>query len=75
MVRNIYFIAFNQYLIWKNTTNYSKSKQTIEAEAGRFLYFDWNCESLTMKTLDIVTCHLCCLTWHTIVSKYDLIHP
>ena len=27
MVRNIYFIAFNRYLIRKNTTNYSKSQQ------------------------------------------------
>ena len=40
MVRNIYFIAFNRYLIRKNTTNYSKSQQTTEAEAGHFLYFD-----------------------------------
>ena len=40
MVRNIYFIVFNRYLIWKNTTNYSKSQQTTEAEAGHFLYFD-----------------------------------
>ena len=40
MVRNIYFIAFNRYLIRKNTTNYSKSQQTTEAEARHFLYFD-----------------------------------
>ena len=37
---NAYFIAFNRYLIRKNTTNYSKSQQTTEAEAGHFLYFD-----------------------------------
>ena len=42
MVRNIYFITFSQYLIRKNTTNYSKSQQTTEAEAGHFLYFDCN---------------------------------
>ena len=37
---NTYFIAFNRYLIQKNTTKYSKSQQTTEAEAGHFLYFD-----------------------------------
>ena len=42
MVRNIYFIEFNRYLIRKNTTNYSKSQQATEAEAGHFLYFDCN---------------------------------
>ena len=48
MVRNIYFIAFNRYLIRKNTTNYSKSQQTTEAEAGHFLYFD--CKSLIYRS-------------------------
>ena len=36
-MRNIYFIVFiiNRYLVRKNTTNYSKSQQTTEAEAKR----------------------------------------
>ena len=51
MVRNIYFIAFNRYLIRKNTTNYSKSQQTTEAEAGHFLYFD--CKSTHAKCMDV----------------------
>ena len=54
MVRNIYFIAFNRYLIWKNTTNYSKSQQTTEAEAGHFLYFDSNSFSATIIGYDLV---------------------
>ena len=48
-VRNIYFIAFNRYLVRKNTTKYSKSQQTTEAEAGHFLYFDCNCHSLLIR--------------------------
>ena len=51
MVRNIYFIAFNRYLIRKNTTNYSKSQQTTEAEAGHFLYFD--CKCTHAKCMDV----------------------
>ena len=45
-MRNAYFIAFNRYIIQKNTTNYSKSQQTTEAEAGHFLYFD--CKELVL---------------------------
>ena len=54
MVRNIYFIAFNRYLIWKNTTNYSKSQQTTEAEAGHFLYFDCNKFLTQMDSLPLI---------------------
>ena len=46
-MRNRYFIAFNRYLIQKNTTKYSKSQQTTEAEAGHFLYFD--CKDLSYR--------------------------
>ena len=53
MVRNIYFIAFNRYLIRKNTTNYSKSQQTTESEAGHFLYFDCKLLDVT-KDLDLL---------------------
>ena len=35
-MRNTYFIAFNRYLIQKNTTKYSKSQQTTEAERDTF---------------------------------------
>ena len=55
MVRNIYFIAFNRYLIRKNTTNYSKSQQTTEAEAGHILYFD--CKALSHGTIFLATCN------------------
>ena len=47
-VRNVYFIGFNQYIIRKNTTKYSKSQQTTEA--GHFLYFDCN---QNIKLLDV----------------------
>ena len=50
-IHPVYLIAFNRYPIRKNTTKYSKSQQTAEAEAGHFLYFDCNTFIISLYVL------------------------
>ena len=57
-MRNIYFTAFNGYLIRKNTTKYSKSQQTTEAERDTFCILTVkapNPHSFAMESVKI--CH------------------